>query len=134
MNARKLVVVFLVFASAGTVAEASQAVDVVIYLTGADLGPSSEYRARTVLNGMFARIGIRISWFNGKRGCRIRTAGAAEDQRRKRHSSRIVVSATVGDRAKVLGKRRDLIGPVTAIAQRPMNKDHRHTRALITLL
>ena len=42
MNARKLVVVFLVFASAGTVAEASQAVDVVIYLTGADLGPGSE--------------------------------------------------------------------------------------------
>jgi len=34
--------VFWVFASAGTVEEASQAVDVVIYLTGADLGPGSE--------------------------------------------------------------------------------------------
>src|SRR5215472_17615310 len=75
MNARKLVVVFWVFASAGTVAEASQAVDVVIYLTGADLGPSSEYRARTVLKGMFARIGIRISWFNG----RPKTADLPED-------------------------------------------------------
>ena len=51
---------FWVFASAGTVEEASQAVDVVIYLTGADLGPGSEYRARTVLKGIFARIGIRM--------------------------------------------------------------------------
>ena len=56
-------------------AKASQAVDVVIYLTGTDLGPSSEYRARTVLKGMFARIGIRISWFNGKP----KTADLSED-------------------------------------------------------
>ena len=75
MNARKLMVVFWVFASAGTVQGASQAVDVVIYLTGADLGPGSEYRARTVLKGVFARIGIRISWVHDKP----KTAGLSED-------------------------------------------------------
>src|SRR5262249_27790719 len=46
----------------------------------------------------------------------------------------IVVPSAVGDRSIVLAKRSDLIGPISAIAQRSMNKDHRHARALIHIV
>src|SRR5215469_10097956 len=42
----------------------------------------------------------------------------------------IVVSSTIGDCAIMLCKRRDLIGPITAIAQRSVNKDHGHAGTL----
>ena len=46
----------------------------------------------------------------------------------------IVVPPAVSDRAIVLGKGTHLIGPVTAIAQRSVNKDYRHARALIHIV
>src|SRR5215469_6186827 len=42
----------------------------------------------------------------------------------------IVVSSTIGDRAIVLCKLCDLIGPITAIAQRSVNKDYGHAGTL----
>jgi hypothetical protein len=67
MRARKFAALMLGVASWGNAqAQIARPVDVMIHLTGADLAPDSENRARATLKRIFDSIGIRVSWVDGQ--------------------------------------------------------------------